>query len=161
MNNRQQIANAIRIARAQKGWNQETLAQHIGVTRPQISLWESGKNWPAPVQRERLREVLGVEIPADKYAPQAPTPPSRLTPESAKGVRYAALEMSKVITRLLQEAVEADEAAELKAAAAAEAAELAAAEELRERAIATTRAHAARVAGQQASGTPARRRRQG
>lgn len=160
MADRKQLGALIRKARAAREWRQEDLARELRTTRSTVSEWESGAVWPGPIFSQKLRDVLGIDFPDEEHAGPVRAP-SRLTPEAAKGVRYAALEMSKVLTRLFAQAVEADEAAEAAAAAALEANELAAAEAAREAAIATTRASAARLADRTASGTPARRQRRG
>ncbi len=123
-----QMGKNIRAARSALGLTLQDVAQRLGVTRQTVGYYEAGKQWPQPVQAAALRALLGIEVP-DSPDTVRPIKTNRLTPEAAKGVRFAALRMSETLTALLREANEADEHAEAAALAAA--------------AIATMQTHAA------------------
>ena len=98
------LGHTIVVARTVQGWSQDDLAKRLGVRRQAVSLWESGQP-PQTSNLERLRQLLGPNV-------WTATPPARrISATDAKGVRYAALAMSETVTRLLREAVEAEEAA--------------------------------------------------
>lgn len=46
--------------RRQRGWSQDTLADLSGISRPTISLIESGRLLPTPAHAERLSAALGL-----------------------------------------------------------------------------------------------------
>lgn len=53
------MAERIRAGRAKSGLLQQELAEKLGVTQPQISLWETNKQQPESDQIKRLQAVLG------------------------------------------------------------------------------------------------------
>ena len=52
------LADKIRSCRDRKGWSQENLARHIGVSLYTVHRWETGKTIPSPLAMEKLQEVL-------------------------------------------------------------------------------------------------------
>lgn len=122
------LGKNIRAARTALGMTQGDLADQIGVSRQSVSFYESGKQWPQPLQADAIKRALGIDVPHSPDA-VAVVRTHTLSPEAAKGVRFAALRMSETLTALLREANEADEHAEAAALAAA--------------AIATMQTHAA------------------
>jgi transcriptional regulator with XRE-family HTH domain len=142
-----QLGKNIRAARSALGLSQLELAEQIGIKRQSVNLYEKGKQWPQPVQAQALRRVLGIDVPDDPDTVR-PHRTNTLTPEAAKGVRFAALRMSETLTALLREANEAEDHAE-----AAEA------DRLRAELLAATQ-HAA-AAHRQRSAAPTRRQRKG
>jgi transcriptional regulator with XRE-family HTH domain len=46
------------LARTQKGYTQQFLADQLKVTQPRISSWESGNVTIPPARRTRLAEIL-------------------------------------------------------------------------------------------------------
>jgi putative transcriptional regulator len=57
------LGNRLRVARAERRWSQEELAQQVGVTRQTISSIENGQYCPSGLLVFRLAQVLerGVE----------------------------------------------------------------------------------------------------
>ena len=141
------LGERIRRARGALGISQTELAEKLGVSRPSISLYETGRQWPQPIQAMALEQILGIQVPTEPE-PVAAVRRNQLTPEAAKGVRFAALRMSETLTALLREANEAEDHAE-----AAEA------DRLRAELLAATQ-HAA-AAHRQRSAAPIRRQRKG
>ncbi|BCW96106.1 MAG: helix-turn-helix transcriptional regulator [Fimbriimonadales bacterium] len=45
--------------RERRGWTQERVALHLGVTVSTVSRWERSESWPSPEQLARLCEALG------------------------------------------------------------------------------------------------------
>ena len=142
-----QLGKNIRAARSALGLSQAELGAQIGVARQSVILYESGKQWPQPIQAQALRRVLSIDVPDDPDVVK-PHRTNTLSPEAAKGVRFAALRMSETLTALLREANEAEDHAE-----AAEA------DRLRAELLAATQ-HAA-AAHRQRSAAPVRRQRKG
>ena len=52
------LADKIKDCRDRKGWSQENLARHIGVSLHTVQRWETGKTIPSPLAMEKLQEVL-------------------------------------------------------------------------------------------------------
>lgn len=137
------LGTTVVTARAARRWTQDDLAARIGVARQAIARWETGHT-PSDANLAKLREVLGPDV---WTVPDRPV--QRFAASDVRGVRIAALRMSEVLTALLRECAEVEDAAET-----------AAREALAAQAIATTRA-AARAATSAASDTQAPRRRRG
>jgi len=77
-------AGRIKILRLLNGYTQEAVAALLGISRPSIVVWESGKHPPAPEFVIRLAELVGVEPGYISYgSPQIscsawiPAPPDR------------------------------------------------------------------------------------
>ena len=136
------LADLLKEARGRLRLSQAQLGAKLGVTRQAVSLWEGGQSVPQAQQLHAIEQTLGIEVP---MLGAAPTRHGLIAASDARGVRLAALRMSEVVTQLLREAVEAEQAADDAALAA--------------RAIATTQAHAAATAAAADRAAPARRRR--
>ncbi|WP_333700282.1 helix-turn-helix transcriptional regulator, partial [Rivihabitans pingtungensis] len=54
------IGHRIREARKQRGYNQQWLAEQIGVSQPSVSDWESGRNDPTMDNLAMAARVLDV-----------------------------------------------------------------------------------------------------
>ena len=52
------LADKIKDCRDRKGWSQENLARHIGVSLHTVHRWETGKTIPSPLAMEKLQAVL-------------------------------------------------------------------------------------------------------
>ncbi|MFC2024837.1 multiprotein-bridging factor 1 family protein [Chloroflexota bacterium] len=52
------LADKIRDCRERKGWSQENLARHLGVSLHTVHRWEIGKTIPSPLAMEKLQKVL-------------------------------------------------------------------------------------------------------
>ncbi|MFC1847565.1 multiprotein-bridging factor 1 family protein [Chloroflexota bacterium] len=52
------LADKIRDCRYRKGWSQENLARHLGVSVHTVHRWETGKTIPSPLAMEKLQKVL-------------------------------------------------------------------------------------------------------
>ncbi|MFC1913758.1 multiprotein-bridging factor 1 family protein [Chloroflexota bacterium] len=52
------LADKIRDCRDRKGWSQENLARHLGVSLHTVHRWETGKTIPSPLAMEKLQKVL-------------------------------------------------------------------------------------------------------
>lgn len=63
------IPNRVRVARVEKGWTQQELADRVGVTRQTIGLIEKGQYNPTIALCLRLAEVLGKTLD-DLFMPQ-------------------------------------------------------------------------------------------
>lgn len=138
-----QMGKNIRAARSALGLTLQDVAERLGVTRQTVGYYEAGKQWPQPVQAAALRALLGIEVP-DSPDTVRPIKTNRLSPEAARGVRFAALRMSETLTALLREANEAEEYAE--------------AASLEATAIATMQAHAAQSLAASKTAPPRQRR---
>lgn len=138
-----QMGKNIRAARSALGLTLQDVAERLGVTRQTVGYYEAGKQWPQPVQAAALRALLGIEVP-DSPDTVRPVKMNRLSPEAARGVRFAALRMSETLTALLREANEAEEYAE--------------AASLEATAIATMQAHAAQQLAASKTAPPRQRR---
>lgn len=112
----ERLGHLIRSARTARGFSGEKLAELCGVARQAISNWETGKNWPAALQRDHLQRVLGLEIPDE---PEPMAAPPKAPPAHAPGIRYAAQRMQALAAQLFQFADEI-EGQGLEALAAAE-----------------------------------------
>lgn len=49
----------IKAARDAKGWTQETLGEKLGVTKANVSHWETGKHDPSFLQLLKIRDLTG------------------------------------------------------------------------------------------------------
>src|ERR1700704_5779047 len=49
----------LRQARKLRRWTQDVLAEKLGTNRSTISRWEKGNDFPYPIHREKLTELLG------------------------------------------------------------------------------------------------------
>src|SRR5215469_16322945 len=65
----------LRLARLNKGWTQQNLADLLGVSALEVGRWERGEASPHPLYRERLCELfestaeqLGIQRPTSKDA---------------------------------------------------------------------------------------------
>lgn len=56
------IGKSIKLKRLEKGWSQETLAKHIGVTHAAISFWENGVNIPNVQDCWKIADALNITI---------------------------------------------------------------------------------------------------
>ncbi len=56
------VARWVREARTYKGWTQEQLADEVGVTKANISHWETGKHDPSFLQLLRIRDLTGYAL---------------------------------------------------------------------------------------------------
>ncbi|MFS8523886.1 MAG: helix-turn-helix transcriptional regulator [Limnochordales bacterium] len=63
------MPNRVRVARVEKGWTQQELADRVGVTRQTIGLIEKGQYNPTIALCLRLAEVLGKTLD-DLFMPQ-------------------------------------------------------------------------------------------
>jgi transcriptional regulator with XRE-family HTH domain len=69
-------------ARKRAGYNQQALADEVGVTKHTVSQWETGVNEPSPLHRVAL--ALSLNIPLDELhrllqgEPLAPEPKQRI-----------------------------------------------------------------------------------
>ncbi len=77
-------AGRIKILRMLNGYTQEAIAALIGISRPSVVIWESGKHPPAPEFVIRISTLVGVEPGYISYgSPRIsggawiPTPPER------------------------------------------------------------------------------------
>jgi transcriptional regulator with XRE-family HTH domain len=57
-----QIGERIRIARQDRGWTQEQLADAVGVSRSAVAQWETGRAGQLTGNLSRIAEVLSVGI---------------------------------------------------------------------------------------------------
>lgn len=57
-NKEKHLGSVVRTRRVQKGWTQKDLANVLGVHRPYISRWETGRSMPTIDALKRLCEVL-------------------------------------------------------------------------------------------------------
>lgn len=137
------LGKNIRAARTALGMTQGDLADLIGVSRQSVSFYEAGKQWPQPLQADAIKRALGIDVPHSPDA-VAVVRTHTLSPEAARGVRFAALRMSETLTALLREANEAEEYAE--------------AASLEATAIATMQAHAAQQLAASKTAPPRQRR---
>lgn len=115
----ERLGQLIRSARTARGYSGTTLADLCGVERQAVSNWETGKNWPAALQRDRLQQVLGLEIPEE---PEPMALPPKAPASHAPGIRYAAQRMQAMAAQLFQFAdeIESATAPDIHALAAAE-----------------------------------------
>jgi transcriptional regulator with XRE-family HTH domain len=77
-------AGRIKILRLLNGYTQEAIAALLGISRPSIVVWESGKHPPSPEYVIRLAELVGVEpgyisygTPLISSCAWTPAPPDR------------------------------------------------------------------------------------
>jgi ribosome-binding protein aMBF1 (putative translation factor) len=56
------LKNALKDARKERGWSQQTLGFHAGIAAADISKMENGWLIPYPGQAERLAKVLGLRV---------------------------------------------------------------------------------------------------
>ena len=77
-------AGRIKILRLLNGYTQEAIAALIGISRPSIVVWESGKHPPSPEYVIRLAGLIGVEpgyisygSPLVSCSAWIPAPPDR------------------------------------------------------------------------------------
>lgn len=69
MNVHDRIAERLRALRDARGWSLETLAEHNGVSRSNISLIERGQSSPTAVVLDKLATALAV--PSPRYSAKA------------------------------------------------------------------------------------------
>lgn len=60
--NREDVCQWIRRARESRGWTQTDLGDKIGVTKANVSHWETGKHEPSFLQLLRIRDVTGLAL---------------------------------------------------------------------------------------------------
>lgn len=60
--NREDVCQWIRRARESRGWTQTDLGDRIGVTKANVSHWETGKHEPSFLQLLRIRDVTGLAL---------------------------------------------------------------------------------------------------
>ncbi len=60
--NREDVSQWIKRARASRGWRQEDLGEALGVTKANVSHWETGKHEPSFLQLLRIRDVTGLAL---------------------------------------------------------------------------------------------------
>lgn len=81
------IGDWVRAARASKGWNQDQLGDAVGVTKANVSHWETGKHEPSFGQLLKIRDATGYPLrdvgPATDW-PLPRVPRERLTSLSAE-----------------------------------------------------------------------------
>lgn len=68
------IGDWIKSARAAKGWNQERLGEAVGVSKANVSHWETGKHEPSFNQLLRIRDVTGYALRDVGAAAEWPLP---------------------------------------------------------------------------------------
>jgi len=56
------LAENLKYLRKQQNWTQEELAQHLNISRSQITKWENGDQIPDLVSLEKLSTLYGVSI---------------------------------------------------------------------------------------------------
>jgi transcriptional regulator with XRE-family HTH domain len=61
------VSTWIKENRRKAGLNQQQLADKLGVSQPQISIWETGASTPARDMIQKLAAILGVEIDEKTY----------------------------------------------------------------------------------------------
>ena len=82
------LSHRIAQLRRQRGWSQEELAEHMGVSRQAVSKWESGQALPDLSRVVEMSEVFSVTTdyllkdgaetePAPEPAPPDPAPPEK------------------------------------------------------------------------------------
>ena len=52
------LSDKIKECRNLKGWSQENLARHLGVSLQTVHRWETGRTIPSPLAMEKLQEIL-------------------------------------------------------------------------------------------------------
>ena len=68
------LGNWIRSARASKGWTQDQLGDAIGVTKANVSHWETGKHEPSFMQMLKIRDATGYQLEDVQAAADWPLP---------------------------------------------------------------------------------------
>lgn len=79
---RDDVAKWIRSARKSKGWTQQRLGDEVGVTKANVSHWETGKHDPSFLQLLRIRDLTGYalrDVAADGAWPLPGIPRERIT----------------------------------------------------------------------------------
>ena len=89
----------LRKARYAAKLTQENLADELGVSKSQVSAWETGKEWPSIKHLPKLRALLGVSL--DSLL----VPNNELTVKDAYGVyssgrRFTAADLTAIIESL-------------------------------------------------------------
>lgn len=49
----------VTVERVKKGWSMKDVSEKIGVSRPMISYYESGKNLPSQARRKQFEALFG------------------------------------------------------------------------------------------------------
>jgi transcriptional regulator with XRE-family HTH domain len=75
--NREDVSQWIKRARASRGWRQEDLGEALGVTKANVSHWETGKHEPSFLQLLRIRDVTGMALVEVESAGAWPLPTVR------------------------------------------------------------------------------------
>ncbi len=73
-NNSRRPRSPLRMARVERGWSQQEVADKLGTTKVVVSRWESGEHLPTPYYRQQLSELYG-KTPAELGLLPAPIPP--------------------------------------------------------------------------------------
>lgn len=81
-------AEIIKTAREKAGMTQETLAEHLDVTRQAVSKWEMGLSAPSPENLENLSALLHVDFSSAEGTHQ------NTVPSPGKPWKYAALTLT-------------------------------------------------------------------
>lgn len=55
--------NEIKVLRGKLGLNQEGFAKRLGVSRPSVQRWETGKMRPSPLALARINELKAIKQP--------------------------------------------------------------------------------------------------
>lgn len=70
-----EIHQWVRSARSHKGWTQQQLAEEIGVTKANVSGWETRRHRPSFSQMTKISQLTGVPLPVGaQLEPSAPVP---------------------------------------------------------------------------------------
>lgn len=70
---RAHLGRCLSLARERADLSQAMAAERIGVSRPTMSLWESGAGEPLATDLQRLADLYGVTL--DELTGRAPLPP--------------------------------------------------------------------------------------
>ncbi len=100
---RADIARWVSEARKSRGWTQDQLGEHLGVTKANVSHWETAKHDPSFLQLLKIRDVTGYplrEVMADKSWPFPDIPPERFAALGPDGLRQLQLALSMTLTAL-------------------------------------------------------------
>jgi transcriptional regulator with XRE-family HTH domain len=100
---RADIARWVSEARKSRGWNQEQLGEHLGVTKANVSHWETGKHDPSFLQLLKIRDVTGYplrEVMPDKAWPFPDIPPERFTALGPDGLRQLQVALNMTLAAL-------------------------------------------------------------
>jgi transcriptional regulator with XRE-family HTH domain len=106
---RADIARWVSEARKSRGWNQEQLGEHLGVTKANVSHWETGKHDPSFLQLLKIRDVTGYalrEVMSDKAWPFPDIPPERFSSLGPDGLRQLQMALNMTLAAMQPSAEE-------------------------------------------------------